>query len=79
MMCKMMISPGFKILIFQAVRGWGLGGGGKKAKNGQNVLIFLIVSGVKVQKMPQNDKMMSLTLHISRSTHHTIVIFGTHV
>ena len=72
MMCKMMISPGFKILIFQAVRGEG-GGGVEKAKNGQNV------SGVKVQKMPQNDKMMSLTLHISRSTHHTIVIFGTHV
>ena len=43
------------------------------------ILIFGVNSGVKRQKMAQNDKKMSAALHISGSVHHTIVILGTYV
>ena len=43
------------------------------------ILIFGINSGVKGQKMTQNDKKMSVALHISGRIHHMIVIFGTQV
>ena len=43
-------------------------------------LIFSVNIRVKGEKMAQNDKkFMSVTLHISGSIHHMIVIFGTHV
>ena len=41
---------------------------------------FLGVSGVKGQKMAQNDKkILSVMVHISRTIHHMIVICGTQV
>ena len=43
------------------------------------VLFFAVSSGVKGQKMVQNDKKLSVVLHISDSIHHMIVIFGTHL
>ena len=42
------------------------------------ILILGVNSGVKGQKMAQNDKNY-VTLHISGSIHHMIVIIGTHV
>ena len=42
------------------------------------VLIFWVVRGVKGQKNSQNDKKMSVMLHIS-GTIHMIVIYGTQV
>ena len=35
--------------------------------------------GVKGQKMTQNDKKISVALHISGIMHHMIFIYGTHV
>ena len=43
------------------------------------ILIFRIVSGVKGQKMTQNEKKLSAALHISRTIRRMIVIYGTHV
>ena len=46
----------------------------------EQIFIFQVVSGVKGQKMVQNDKkIMSVVLHISGTIHHMIVIYGTHV
>ena len=42
------------------------------------ILYFGVSSGVKEQKMVQNDKKLSVALCISESIHHIIVIFGTH-
>ena len=42
-------------------------------------LIFGVNSGVKGQKVIQNDKKLSVALHISGSIHHMIMIFGAHV
>ena len=42
------------------------------------ILICGIVRGVKGQKSVQND-ILSVTLHISGTIHHMIVIYGTHV
>ena len=42
------------------------------------ILFFGVDSGVKGQKMAQNDK-KSVALHIPGSIHHMIMIFGTHV
>ena len=44
--------------------------------------IFIIWAGrgVKGQKMAQDDKkILSVALHISGTTHHMILIYGTHV
>ena len=42
------------------------------------MLIFGVKSGVKGQKMAQNDqKLYLVTLHISGSIHYMIMIFGT--
>ena len=41
------------------------------------VLFFGVSSGLKEQKMVQNDKKLSVVLHISDSIHHMIMIFGT--
>ena len=38
---------------------------------------FQAVSGVKAQKMTQNDKILSVTLRISGTVPHVIVVFGT--
>ena len=43
------------------------------------ILIFWVVSGVKGQKIVQNDKKNSVSLHTSGTIHQIIVIFGTHV
>ena len=43
------------------------------------VLFFGVSSGVKGQKMVQNDKKLSVVLRISDSIYHMIVIFGTHL
>ena len=44
------------------------------------ILIFRVVSGVKVQKNgPKWQKIMSIILYISGTIHHMIVIYGTHV
>ena len=43
------------------------------------ILIFGVNSGVKGQKMAQHDKNVSVTLHVSGSIQHKIVIFGTHL
>ena len=40
---------------------------------------LLVVTGVKVQKMVQKDKKFCVTLHISGTIHHMIVIYGAHV
>ena len=39
---------------------------------------FWVCLWAKNAKMTQNDKILSVTLHISGSIHHMIVIFGTH-
>ena len=39
--------------------------------------VFQIVRGVKGHKKVQNDKKLYLTLHISGTIHHIIVIYGT--
>ena len=41
--------------------------------------VFGVNSGVKEQKMARNDKKLSVTLHISGSIHHMIVIYGVHM
>ena len=41
------------------------------------ILIFWVVSGVKVQKMAQNDKKFCLSCFISQTIHHMIDIHGT--
>ena len=51
MMCKMMISPGFKILIFQAVRGGRGEGGGLKRQKMDKMLV-----GLKCKKCPKMIK-----------------------
>ena len=44
------------------------------------ILIFRVVKGVKGQKMVQNNKKLCpVTLHISETIHHMIVIYVTHV
>ena len=43
------------------------------------ILIFQVFRGVKGQKMVQNDKKFCLSLHISGTIYHMIVIYGTHV
>ena len=43
------------------------------------ILIFQFVRGVKGQKTVKNDKKFSVTLHISGTKHHMIVIYGAHV
>ena len=43
------------------------------------ILIFIVNSGVKGQKMTHNDKKISVTLHISGSINYMIMIFGTYV
>ena len=44
------------------------------------IFIFQAVRGVKGQRMAQDDKkIMSGTLHISRTIYHMIVIYGTFV
>ena len=43
------------------------------------IFILTVVSWVKGQKMAQNDKKLSVALHISGSIHHMIVICGTQV
>ena len=43
------------------------------------ILIFRVNSGVKVQKMTQNDKTLSVALHILGSTDHMILIFDAKV
>ena len=43
------------------------------------ILIFWVVSGLKGQKTIQNDKILSIMLHISGNIDHTIVIYSTHV
>ena len=40
---------------------------------------FWVCLWAKNAKMTQSDKILSVTLHISGSIHHMIVIFGTHV
>ena len=37
---------------------------------------FRVVRGVKGQKIDQNDKKISVALHISETIHHMIVIYG---
>ena len=46
--------------------------------HGLQILIFVVDSGVKGQKMSQNDK-KSVALRIPGSIHHMIMIFGMHV
>ena len=43
------------------------------------IIFFGVSSGVKGQKMAQNDKKLSAVLHISESIHHVIVFFGGHL
>ena len=44
------------------------------------ILIFgIITGGVKGQKMTQNNKEFCVSLCISVTLHHMIVIFGTHL
>ena len=44
------------------------------------ILIFLVVSGVKDQKLAQNDiRTLVVSLHISGTVHRNNVIFGTNV
>ena len=43
------------------------------------ILILQIVSGVKEQKMTQNDRKLSVSLRISGTVRHMILIFGTHM
>ena len=40
-------------------------------------LIFRTVSGVKGQRMAQNDKKLSVMLHMAGTIHHMILINGT--
>ena len=40
---------------------------------------LLELRGFKGQKMAQNDKKNSVTLHISGTVPHMIMVFGTHV
>ena len=42
-------------------------------------LIFWVVERVKGQKMTQNDKTLSFALYISRTMHHMILMYCTHV
>ena len=45
-----------------------------------DIFIIWAVRGVKGQKMAQDDKkILSVALHISGTTHHMILIYGTHV
>ena len=64
--CKMIISSGvffhfFKNLILHLFQ----------------IVIFGVNSGVKGQKMAQNDQKLCVVFRISGSIHHMIVIFGT--
>ena len=43
------------------------------------IFIFQVVIGVKGQKIAQNDEILSVTLHISGTIYHMMVIHGTHV
>ena len=44
------------------------------------ILIFLVVKGVKGQKMVQDGPdILSIMLYISGTIHHMIVIYATHV
>ena len=47
--------------------------------NFSEILFFGVSSGIKRQKMSQNNKRLSVTLRISESIHHMIVIFNTHL
>ena len=40
---------------------------------------FWVVSGVKEQKMAQNNKKFAVIVHISGNIHYMICIYGTHV
>ena len=41
--------------------------------------IFGVNSGIKEEKMAQNNKKLCVLFHISGSIHDMVVIFGTHV
>ena len=43
------------------------------------IIFFGVSRGVKGQKMAQNDKKLSVALHILESIHHVIVFFGGHL
>ena len=43
------------------------------------ILIFWVVRGVKWQKTVQNDKILSVTLHIPGTIYYMIGIYGTYV
>ena len=41
------------------------------------ILFFWVVRGVKGQKITQNGKTLSVTVHISGIIHHMLVLYGT--
>ena len=47
--------------------------------NFSKILIFLIVRGIKGQKMLENEKKLSVWLHIAGTIHLMFVIYGVHV